>query len=136
MTVLFLLSVFATLNAQSQTTPNRHILEAFSGAQIESMSQNRIAYLNYISENAWEIIDIPEGKLEADLPLLFRVDNDTKLTLTTALNCDDLQSFNILTFKYSIKAERNYYKIEGCDKWLMIKSQKEITEGFNEIQNN
>jgi hypothetical protein len=99
------------------------------------MSQDRIQYLNYISQYAWEIVDVPEGKLEADLPYLYRIDNETKLTMSTVLSCTELQNFNILTYKYSVKAERNYYKIEGCNKWLMIKSHKEITDGYNEFRN-
>jgi len=132
---LCILSVLVALNAQSQIAPNTHVAEAFSGKQIESMSPDRIEYLNYISQYAWEFVDIPEGKLDAGLPYLYRVDNETKLTLNTALNCNELPSFNLLTYRYSIKTERNYYRIEGCDKWLMIKSHKEITDGYNEFRN-
>jgi len=132
---LCMLSVLIALNAQSQIAPNTNVAEAFSGEQIESMSPDRIEYLNYLSLYAWEIVDVPEGKLDADLPYLYRVDNETKLTLNAAMNCNEIQSFNLLTYRYSIKTERNYYRIEGCDKWLMIKSHKEITDGYNEFRN-
>jgi len=135
MAVLLWLSTFAALTVQGQVAPNSYVLEAFSDDQIASMSQDRIQYLNYISQYAWEIVDVPEGKLEADLPYLYRIDNETKLTMSTVLSCTELQNFNILTYKYSVKAERNYYKIEGCNKWLMIKSHKEITDGYNEFRN-
>jgi len=135
MAVLFWLSTYAALSVQGQVAPNKYVQEAFSDEQIESMSSDRIQYLNYISQYAWGIIDIPEGKLDADLPYLYRIDNETKLALNVALNCNELQTLNILTFKYSIKTERNYYRIEGCNKWLMIKSHKEITDGYNEFRN-
>ena len=135
--VLFLLalSLSVALDVQCQITPNRYVSEAFTREQIETMSPDRIQYLNYISQDAWKIIDIPEGKLGADLPYLYRIDNETKLTLKTALNCNEIQTFNILTYNYSIKKEHNYYRIEGCNKWLMIKSHKEITNGYNEFRN-
>lgn len=132
--VLFLLTLSVALDVQCQIAPNRYVREAFTNEQIELMSQERIEYLNYISQHAWEIIDIPEGKLNADYPLLYRVDNESKMALNSALNCGELDSFNILNFKYSIKTERNYYRIEGCSKWLVLKSHKEITAGFNEFK--
>ncbi|MGD9491802.1 MAG: hypothetical protein AB7V36_00450 [Bacteroidales bacterium] len=130
-----LLFLLATMQMQGQIAPNSYVMEAFNNEQIESMSQSRIEYLNYISQYAWEIVDIPEGKEDAVLPVLFRVDNESKLALDSALNCSELQSFNILTFRYAIKTERNFYRIEGCSKWLMIKSHQEITDGFNAFRN-
>lgn len=133
--VFVILTLTVSLEVQCQIAPNRYVTDAFSGNQIESMSKERIDYLNYISKYAWEIVDIPQGKEDADFPLLYNVDNETKLTMNSVLKCSDLDSFNILTFNYSIKKERNYYRIEGCNKWLVIKSHKEITAGYNGFKN-
>jgi len=133
--VLFLIAVSVTLDAHCQVAPNRYVSEAFTVEQVASMSEERVEYLNYISMYAWEIVDIPEGKSDANFPLIYRVDNESKLTLNSALKCSEIESFNILVFQYSIKAERNYYRIEGCNKWLMIKSHKEITAGYNSFKN-
>jgi len=131
-------SCFALLlSAQNQTVPNQHVRSAFSEGQIASMSAEKIDYLNFISENAWEVIDIPEGKLGAteSLPLLFRMDQTTKQKLSTAFSCADIGSFNLLNYDYSIKKEPNYYRIENCNKWLLIKGHDEITASFNEYKN-
>lgn len=124
------------LQAQCQTVPNSYVQEAFSANMIAEMAQEHIEYLNYISQHAWIITDVPEGKKDANLPLMYKVDNESKQTLSSYFACSEINSFNILKFSYSIRNVRNHYKIDGCEKWLVIKSHEEITNGFNEFRNN
>lgn len=136
-TMMVILVLTQVLCAQNQILPNKFILDAFTQKQVAQMSEQKIEYLNYVSEKAWEIIDVPKGK-DANtgiFPFLYRVDNETKQTLDSFLECNGIIGFNLLEFRYSVKKERSYYLIAGCNKFLVIKSADEITKGFNSSRN-
>ncbi len=133
----FWLLLFGSLTAQNSIEPNAFVKEAYTAQAIAAMSSEQIEYLNYLSISGWEIMDIAQEKQSnaQSYPHLYKIDHETKLTTSEYLTCTDLQNFNLLTYQYVIKKQRNYYQIEGCSKVLVIRSHSEITKGFNEFRN-
>ncbi|MPM34340.1 hypothetical protein SDC9_80922 [bioreactor metagenome] len=125
-----------TAICQTSVVPNQFVKGAYSDSQISEMTSERIDYLNFLSENAWEINDIPQEKQSIDnSPLLYKMDHETKMPLSTYFTCQDIVSFNLLEYNFAIKKDRVIYKIAGCQKWLIIKSHAEITDEYNEYRN-
>lgn len=137
-TLLIIIGFCNCFSATSQTRvlPNQFVKGAYSENQISEMPSERLEYLNFLSERAWEIEDIPQEKqTEDNSPLLYEIDHETKIPLSTFFTCQDIATFNLLQYDFTIKKDRVIYKIAGCQKWLILKSHAEITEEFNKYRN-
>ncbi len=126
-----------SIKSFAQTTPNSFLIEVFSGSELAGFPDSRIQYLNYLSEEGWEITELPDGKsdLGETLPYLYERDYANKTITANMLSVDDIDGFNLLKYDYRIEQNRTMFRIYGCNKILVIKSHAEITAGFNEFRN-
>lgn len=134
--LLFCVLTSVIANGQGKIVPNDLVKEALDPSEIEgimSTDPNGILYYNYLTEEGWFIVDIPEEKAGniANYPYLQKRDRKTKEILSEVLSEKDLPTFNILQYQYKSSATRNYYRIQNSKQVLVIKSREEIVEGFN-----
>ncbi len=131
-------SLIGLAQAQEKIQPNDLVKAALSEKEINgilSADPNGIAYYNFLTEKAWFLLDIPEEKKNVlnEYPFLYRFDRKAKIRLADVFEEKDISSFNILLYDYAISKGRNYYRIKGSNLVLVIKSQKEITNGVNNL---
>jgi hypothetical protein len=130
LTLTLLLTLTYPLKTISQIRANSKIIEVYGKKEVANLSENRINYLNYYIDNAYEIREISKEKDEkftllSDLLLESKTDN--KFILDT-----DVNNINIL--KYNIKRAnklRTTYRLDNTNKVLVFYSNEEFTENFN-----
>ncbi len=135
-----LISWSVLASGQHNANGNEYVKTALTEAEINgilSADPNGILYFNYLTEEGWFIMDIPQEKTVdfGVFPFLFKQDRTTKQNTGEVLSVSDLPTFNLLLYKYKISPTRNYYLVEGSRKLLVIRSHAEITEGFNHYKN-
>jgi hypothetical protein len=138
--MLICMLLFApSIHAQGQVGPNNLVKTALSEEEIAgimSVDPSNILYYNYLTEEAWFIMDVTGekvGTIESH-NFLYRIDRKTKIVSPQSLSIEDLPTFNLLQYDYQISATRNYYRIANSDKLLVIKSQNEIIAGINQFK--
>ena len=129
-----------TVAAQGDIKPNELVKAAVPESELAGIAANDlngILYLNYLTEEAWYILDVPNEKMASveGYPYLYRKDRKTKEVSEIQLREEDLPTFNLLMWDYKISATPNYYKIANSHKVLVIKSREEITTGINRFKN-
>ncbi|HNZ42577.1 MAG TPA: hypothetical protein PLB59_10380 [Bacteroidales bacterium] len=135
-----LLSISGLAFAQQNTVANAYVKAALTETEINgilSADPNGILYYNYLTEEGWFIMDIPEEKpIDTEVyPYLYKMDRTTKQNTGEVLSINDLPAFNLLLYRYKISPVRNYYLVEGSRKVLVVRSHAEITGGFNHYKN-
>jgi len=129
-------SLIGLVQAQENIKPNDLVKAALSESEITailSSDLNGIVYYNFLTENAWFLMDIPDEKMDniGTYPFLHKLNRDTKEISQEILNINDLPTFNLLQYQYKISSGPNYYRIDGSNKVLVIKSQNEIIKEYN-----
>ena len=90
-------------------------------AQMEEQHPSVLAYWNFYLDNAYTIQDIPQQKLQS---------------MQNSIRIKDLNSFNILDTDLTMKRHgKQYFRIEGTQRMLVLYSNSEFTEMFNAQRN-
>jgi hypothetical protein len=138
-TLISTLFITPTMQAQEQVAPNNLVKAALTESEIAgimSADPNSILYYNYLTEEAWFVIE-GTGDKAGEMALhdyLYRMDRKTKIVLPQALSAEDLPTFNLLQYDFKISETRNYYRIANSNKILVIKSHNEIIAGVNQFK--
>ena len=128
-----ILLMVISIKSVAQTTPNSFLNEVYSPTELQRMPDNHIAYLNFISEHGWFLYDSSTGKdISTELSPLFKIDRNSKTVTDEIFSVEDIDNFNILLYSYSTSATRNFYRIDGSEKILVVKSKTEILKEYNE----
>lgn len=115
--------VLASYIAIAQTTNfDKRLLSKFSEKElldIQNKSPETLAYWNYYTSNAFQLMDLPAEK---------KLAHEIKGTVKVA----DMNSVNVFDLNL-IPAPKDYqyYKIEGTDKMLVILSEEQIKARYS-----
>lgn len=113
------------LQAQPASAPpiDSRLLEVYQEAHLKQLQQEQpfhLQYYNYFLDNGYEIQPIPAGKT----------------TTYPTVRIDNLEAFNILKVMEAQALQRAYdkpmyYRIEGQDKLLVLKSERAFIKALN-----
>jgi len=117
--VLTLLSVFAFSSVNAQDKLDSRLLSKFSKKELKSMDAASLNYWTFYLENSFDVADLPKGK-GADA-----------VAQTIILKSMDKKDINV--FKLGLNPHeyaRDYFRIEGTDKMLVVLPHTEIDQNF------
>jgi hypothetical protein len=120
---LFLLFILAFGSSFSQDNYDSRLLSKFSEERILELQQDHSSVLDYWSfylDHSYEIVDMPLGKMNSDLP---EIDVKKK------------KQFNILDYDLKGAGEqKTIYRLKGTNQILILHSASEIAQAFNEYR--
>lgn len=119
---LALLAIFPVM-LSAQDNFDQRLLERFTQTQIRDFQQNHpsvLAYWTYFLDHSYTIADIPAQKA---------------VPFAESISVANVDDFNILAYELPVnRYASTYYRIEGSDKFLILRSGQEITSGFNDFR--
>jgi len=118
LTIVAFLAFNVSVFAQSNADFDSRLLSKFSKKEIKKLSNAELEYWTYYLENSFEIVDIPKEKPDA-------------VPATITLSSMDKSEINV--FKLGLKSHefaRDYVRIEGTNKMLVILPLSEIDKNF------
>lgn len=90
--------------------------------EMQTKNAKNLEYLNFYVANAYQINQMPSGKSNA---------HEIKGTIKVK----DINNINIYELNLNpLPKDYQYYKIEGSDKLLVILSEDQIKEKFNQLK--
>lgn len=132
----FLIAGSATF-AQNTVVPNEGLSVRYSSERIQEWVDNypqKIEMLNFELQNGFEIIDMPDGKIQ-NLQSLYFMNYQTK-SQGEMLETIDGGNFNLFLYQYDRQQKADtYYRIGNTNQVLKIISSQELVERFNESRN-
>lgn len=107
--------------AQNKANTDSRLLSKFSKKELNSLTAKDLSYWTYYIDNCYEIADIPKQKLDG-------------VPETVALKSLEKKDINV--FELGIvphEFARNYLRIEGTDKMIVILGQTEIDSNYKAL---
>lgn len=117
--VLTLLSVFTFNSVHAQDKLDSRLLSKFSKKELKSMDAASLDYWIFYLENSFEITDLPKGKGDDAVP--------------QTINLKSMDKKDVNVFKLGLNPHeyaRDYFRIEGTDKMLVVLPHTEIDQNF------
>lgn len=111
--------VFTIGSAVAQDKGDNRLLSKFSKKELKALDAETLSYWTFYLENSFEIADVPLEKGEDAVPQ------------TISLTSLDKKDINV--FKLGLKSHefaRDYYRIEGTDKMIIVLPLTEIDNNF------
>lgn len=136
--IILFLSVFLMSSSFAQTNtnvPDPKLIDAFGQETVDYYINNAphlISYYNFFLYHSYNIMDIPEGKMESieNIPV-FKI-KEKFISEPKDYSENGIQNLNIL--KYDFKIDLNssvIYRLEGTNKMIVFISGKEIQTTYN-----
>lgn len=119
--ILVLAGVTLNVSAQNPTDRDTRLADRFSKKELKSLSQEELNYWTFYLDNSYLIVDIPKEKPDA---------------VPASIKLPGLEKKDINVFKLGLNTHefaRDYFRIEGTDKMLVVLPQTEIDQKFNEL---
>lgn len=104
--------------AQNNTGLDVRLLDKFSKKELKSLEKAELDYWTFYLENSFDIVDIPKEKPDA-------------VPASISLKSMDKKDINV--FKLGLTPHefaRDYFRIEGTDKMMVILPLSEIDKNF------
>ncbi|MCF8277198.1 MAG: hypothetical protein K9J17_10740 [Flavobacteriales bacterium] len=107
--------------AQNKANPDGRLLSKFSKKELSSLTAKDLSYWTYYIDNCYEIADIPKQKL----------DGVPEIVALKSLEKKDINVFELGIVPHEFA--RNYLRIEGTDKMIVILGQTEIESNYKAL---
>lgn len=119
----FALIIMLSTSSQAQNIDfDKRLLSKFSKKELKSMPAETLNYWIFYLENSYEIVDLPKEKPDA-VPTVIK------------LSSTDKKNVNVFELGFTTHAfARDYVRIEGTDKMIIILPQTEIDERYNAVK--
>lgn len=120
LTFILLIATSTSVFAQNTNYDNR-LLSKFSKKELKNMEPERLSYWTFFLENSIEIVDIPKEKPDA-------------VPAVVSLKSLDPKEVNVFELGFTPhEFARDYVRINGTTKMIIILPQSEIDERFNKF---
>ena len=122
-TLIGLITISSIATAQNKGDIDNRLYDKFSKKEVKSLSTDELNYWTFYLENSIEIVDIPKEKPDA---------------VPAVVSLKSLDKKDINVFKLGFKPHavaRDYFRIEGTDKMVIVLPQSEIDQLFKAKSN-
>lgn len=122
-TLIGLITISSIATAQNKDNIDNRLYNKFSKKEVKSLSTDELNYWTFYLENSIQIVDIPKEKPDA---------------VPAVVSLKSLDKKDINVFKLGFKPHavaRDYYRIEGTDKMVIVLPQSEIDQLFKAKSN-
>lgn len=119
--ILGLMSFSLLVSAQNSTESDARLADKFSKKELRSLSQDELNYWTFFLDNSYQIVDVPKEKPDA---------------VQSSIKLSGMEKKDINVFKLGLKSHafaRDYFKIEGTDKMLVVLPLTEIDQKYKEL---
>lgn len=109
------------LSAQNSASTDARLSDKFSKKELKSLTQDDLNYWTFFLDNSYLIVDVPKEKPDA---------------VPASIKLSGLEKKDINVFKLGLKPHefaRDYFRIEGTDKMLVVLPQTEIDQKFKQL---
>ncbi|MCF8459514.1 MAG: hypothetical protein K9G46_02230 [Flavobacteriales bacterium] len=122
-TLIGLISISTFTIAQNKADIDNRLYDKFSKKEVNALSASELDYWTFYIENSFQIVDIPKEKPDA---------------VPAVVSLKSLDKKDINVFKLGFKPHavaRDYFRIEGTDKMVIVLPQSEIDQLFKARSN-
>jgi hypothetical protein len=109
------------LSAQNSAAPDARLADRFSKKELKSLTNDELTYWTFYLDNCYLIVDVPKEKTDA---------------VPASIKLDGLDKKDVNVFKLGLKPHafaRDYFRIEGTEKMLVVLPQTEIDQKLKEL---